>query len=584
MGTPFANEQQLLARVERLEQLLQLLQGGSAPGTSFAGPIVPNEAAMRALVGILDGEQVFVLSHRSIWTKRNGVAGTQGVPPLAPHEVDPADDLTGVFCRTNYSDPALRTGINDIFIDPANVNANDENSGLTALLPLKTGQELFRRWGWGTPVLIGPNFATSPDGFLNVNIQSDLVSPDQLDVNVIIASNGSLRFRGGTPTTIRTSTLTGASTAMNRAAPLGGTRLRLVDAATVTWVPDMVANRRGRITTGAQAGATFQPQTNVGVGGAVDCSGAQTTNEPGFSTTPVTVTPAAGSTYVIESLVQCNFGIFHVAQQINPAFGGFSCFVNFIDLNFPNTPNQNWGPIADSGFFDSPFLNFYQCTFDRNLDLTMAGSYNTVACYWFDTQVHNFSSYAPGNINGGGMNSNVGLSGVLWSCKNQDTIIDFDFVANKSIVLMSADAAVKNFASWNARTLAGVNAAGHGVLVGVIGFAGLCGRTRFTGTLWGNGNGGAGLLIGAACKGAGAPQNITGTQGDLKLANNPSVGGNNVYWQAASGLYVGATGAAGVASNATWALLTAAKAAPGYGGSVHFPDQDASFVALETTA
>lgn len=585
------NTAQLEARVQKLESLEQRRGGGSGGGFPFAGPVVANEAAAAAFsLSDTPGNtcQIFVLSHRSIWTKKNGVAGVQGVPPLSPHEVIAATaGPVGVLCRDTYSDPALRIGINDIFIDPANGAANDENDGLTVGTPLKTGQELFRRWGWGAPVIVGPNLVTSPDGFTTVHIVSDLVTPDQLDLNIILSTNGSFRFKGGTPTTIRTSTFTGASTAMNQAAPLGGTRLRLVDAATATWVPDMAANRRGRITTGAQTGATFQPQTNVGVGGAVDCSGAQTTNEAGFSQNPTTVTPANGSTYVIESLVQCNFGSLQIAQQQNPAFGGFNVFVNFVDLNFPAIGGNavTWAPVTPGGTFSQVFLNFYQCTFDRLLDITQAPGAQLIACYWFNSSVFNFCAGGIQGLNGGGMSSIApALSEVQWAPNSAYGSPDFNFIANHSLIQFGGTCAARLFASWNAATLAGVNTAGHGVIVGLTGSFGQRSNIIFASTVWGNGNGGAGILVGAGCKAVGGAQNITGVQGDGKLANTSSTVGNNTFWQAATGVYVGATGAAGVASAFTWALLTAAKAAPGYGGSVHFPDQDASFVALETTA
>lgn len=581
-----ADRENMLPRLQRLEYLIELLHpGGGGAGSTFAGPIVPNELAMTAL-NLPDGEQVFVLSHRSIWTKRNGVAGVQGVPPLSPHEVDAALDGTGVFCRTNYSDPALRIGINDIFIDPANILANDENNGLTALTPLKTGAELFRRWGWGAPVLVGPNLATSPDGFTTIHIQSDLVAPDQLSVNVIIATNGSLRFRGNTPTLIHAGTLTNAVTGMNRSAPLGGTRLTVRDNALANWAAAEAPNRRVRMINGTAGpaaghnGGTFQPQTDSLIApGQVQCTPCQATNEPGFSQTPIILTPSVGDTYNIESLTQCNFGLFQIAQQINPAFGGFNAFVNFVDLNFPSMGTIQWAPVVTGGNFSGPFLNFYQCTFDRNIDFTLAGSFNTIACYFFNVGFAAFGLGAPAGILGGGMNGTAPNFGFIqWGVKNPNSIIDFDFVANNSIFILLDDCCVKNCASWNAHVLAGINTGGHGMLIGQLGSQGLRGVAQFQATVWGNGGTGAGILVGAACNGVGAPQNITGGQGDFKLANNP-VAGQAVYFDPGTSLYAPVGG-----QTTSWALLTAAKGAPGFGGGALWPDQQANWVALETTA
>lgn len=273
----------------------------------------------------------------------------------------------------------MRIGINDIWIDPANGAANDENDGLTAATPLKTGFELFRRWGWGSPVIVGPNLVTSPDGFTNVHIVTDLVDPDQLPVNIIVAANGSIRFRGGPTTVVQASTALTAVTAMN---PATNTRLRLT-AGALNWAPFIAANRRGRILDGAAIGATFQVQTSVGAGVA-DCSAAQTTNEPGFSLTPTTVTPAIGDHFQIESLVQCNWStLFEIRQEVNDTFGGFDVFVNIIDLNVPRTPNQQFTPVGVNGTGNGgPRLNLYNCTFDNGADVSEC-SVQFIACYFF---------------------------------------------------------------------------------------------------------------------------------------------------------------------------------------------------------
>lgn len=584
-------------RIERLESLLKrVLAGAAAASLNFAGPVVANEAAAAAfpLTDVPGGVmQVFVLTHRSIWTKRNGVAGTQGVPPLFPHEVIATTaGPVGVLCRTTYSDPALRIGINDIFIDPANVNASDENSGLTALLPLKTGYELFRRWGWdASKPIVGCNLATSPDGFTNVHVMSDLVTPDSLPIKVTLAANSSMRVVAPllAANILRTAVLTNAVTAQNRAAPLGGTRLTVRDNTLATWAIAEAPNRRVRMLNGPAIGGTFQPQTDtVATPGEVQCTPCQTTDEASFSTQPTTVTPAVGNTYVVEKLVVVNLGACDIAQELNPTFGGFEAFFNVVNCNLPNTGQQFWTPLTASAGVAGVFFNFYQCTYERNMDLSRCGAI-FIACYGTNNgpggivQIGSAggSGYNP-SFNGGGANMLGG--GVLAFFFNSilvDVVFDGDFCVNRVVAMSSVGAPVRNCASWNAVGGGGINAAGHGFQVGVGGgaastFFGIRGITMFKGTVWGNQNGGAGMQLGSSCQGVGPPQNITGVQGDFKLGNK-LVG----WWfNDATAAYNPIGGSVAT----TWANLTAAEGAAGFGGNAHELDSNSHFVAADTTA
>lgn len=163
-------------RLERLETLIELLHPGGGPPPSFSGPIVADQAAASALPAsvYVNARLVWTIAQEAIWQFIPGVPGTVGVPPLAADEVIVA--AGGVLARTEYSSPKWRVGVNDIFIDPANGAASNENDGFTALTPLKTGYELFRRWGWSaSKPLVGCNFATSPDGFTNIHVRKSVV-------------------------------------------------------------------------------------------------------------------------------------------------------------------------------------------------------------------------------------------------------------------------------------------------------------------------------------------------------------------------------------------------------------------------
>lgn len=572
----------LLARIEVLEALIWRILAVIAPSSinSYAGPIFATQAdATAGASGLPAGKSVFITSQRAIWVVILGTAGTTGVPPLKAQEVIALDDGSGVLARTDYSDPKWRVGVNDIYIDPANGAADDENDGLTALTPLATGYELFRRWGWGSKPVIGCNLATSLDGFTTIHVVSDISDPDSLPIVVRIQSNCSLRIDGGASTIIRTSTLTDAVVAMNRAAPLGGTRLRIRDNTLANWVAFLVPNRRVRFTNGPAAGGTLQPQTDQSIvaGGNVDCSACQTTNEPGFALIPTTVTPAVGNTYVIESLVECNLGEIDIGQELNPAFGGFNVFVNFVDINLPTTGTQGWLPRSETGA-DGVFLNFYQCTIDRIVDVSTS-SCLFIACYGTGSVYGVNGCGFNGVFSGGGWNEVGGAVYQIAINSNViDSIADQDFIANRATVV-SINGPIRNMASWNCQGFAGGNAGAHGFVIGGGGtapFYGYRGNTIFKATLWGSGSAGVGLYISSKCGGIGAPQNITGTTADVKLANN-TVGW---WWNDATGVYnpVGA----GIALS--WANITAAEGAAGFGGNAHDPNSQAAFVAVETTA
>jgi hypothetical protein len=544
---------------------------GPGGGTSFAGPIVANELAMRVL-DVPDGQQVFVLSHRSIWTKRIGIPGTIGVPPLSPNEVVAANDGSGVFTRTQYSDPALRIGVNDIWIDPANPNASDENSGLTASLPLKTGRELYRRWGWGSNPEVGPNVATSPDGFLTIHVVSAILSPDSLSIVLTMSKDGNIRIKG-TPVTTRTGSLTAATTAMN---PATNTRLRLTDGGGSPFTAADLG-KRGRFTNGPAAGGTFLPQVLVAAG-VVDCTACQTTNEPGFSIVATTVTPANGNAYVIEQLTQVNFGEIDIYQGDQPTFG--IGFLNFVDVELPTQAAAN--PLVLSTG-DSIEVNFYGCLINRILDLSKAGLSDFsglifIACYFLQG-VNTAETTTSVLFSGGGaFRGALTTVPIFTTATSLQNAFDQNFVSEGIPLLLIGDANVADCAVFNAVVNGSFNPGGHGFLVGgSTMFQSARSRVRFRGTAWGAGNAGVGVRVASGAKAIGAPQVVTGTGGDFALANQVGAGGACVFWNRATSTYLPVGGQA-----LTWALLTAAKAAPGYGGGAHELDQDAHWISAET--
>lgn len=568
MGTHGTQGGQDRVRIEKLEALLERTGGGGGGGGSSTIVTVANYAALVALADAT-ADLVFVQSTRSIWS----AAPTSTLAPVADEII--ARVAGGNWLRTEYSDPLWRTGVNDIYIDPANGAANDENTGFTPGAPLRTGRELFRRWGWGHRVQIACDLATSPDGFTNIHVVSSLgsagstVPTDTLPMNVALATNCNLRILTGPALVRRTATLTGV-TAMDPAAPLGGTRLRLTDATLPSWAAYAAVNTRGRITSGAAVGGTFQVQDAVAANQA-DCSACQTTNEAAFSSSTTTVTPGIGDGYVIESLVTVTLDtFFHVAQEDSPGYApsGGSSFCNIVGAFIPAT-QQNFTPSIENGVF----LNFYQCTIDRGFILTGSGDTNFIACYF----TAGFSAAHGGVVLGGG--GALALPGASTfflirgpnDAGNNVHVVDENFVAQGfTITLVGEQTVVRAFASW--RSPVGTS----GVRVGSDAFGRA--RVQFRGRVWGNQNARCGIAVGAGCVAVGPAQNITGTQGDFKLAGAAPVGGDSgSRFDATTRTYLPL--AAGP-SDMTWALLTPAQPA-GYGGNCHYPLGDSHWLSTE---
>jgi hypothetical protein len=590
----------IIAALERIDALLAMARAiavGAASiasaGVGFDGPSVANQAAATALPlsTYATARFVYTRAQEAIWQYIPGVPGTVGVPALKADEVIAA--AGGVLARTTYSSPKWRTDVNDVFIDPANPAASNENDGFTALTPLLTGYELHRRWGWdASRPIVGCNLATSPDGFTHVRVQSDLVSPDSLPIKITIAHDSLLQIESPllAANILRTAVLTNAVTPMNRAVPLGGTRLRIQDNTLANWTAFMAFNRRVRFLDGPAGpgpgtltGGTLQPQTNQ-AGGAVDCSACQTTSPSAFSFTPTAVTPAVGNTYVVEQLVQVNLGEIDIAQELNPTFGGYNAIVYFLNINLPSIGGQSWAPQSNGlGLFAGVELIFFQCTIDRSIDGS-AGNVVLNACYGsqgaFSTGGHQQQF-----IVGGGWNGGIAGSGVQIAINGQggsfETAIDFDAVFNLAFIV-AITGPVRSFASWNAAVTGGLNAGGHGVMIGGGGpstFFGMRGDAQCKGTIWGNSTTATatGLLVCASCNGIGAPQNITGPTSDFKLGNKIL----GWFFNDVTTAYA-PVGAAGVPT--TWAALTAAEGAAGFGGNAHELDSNSHFVAAETTA
>ena len=224
------------------------------------------------------------------------------------------------------------------------------------------------------------------------------------------------------------------------------------------------------------------------------------------------------------------------------------------------------GPTAQNG----AFLNFYQCTFNRQLFMDNAGQAFLIACYYTEGVINDGGDM---NLLGGGALKLATTTGpFIATTASLAGVIDDDFVSEGMPIICDGTSSIGNAAAWNCAA-GGVNPGGHGILFGL-------GRVRAVvraeGLAWGGGNAGAGLRVASSSSGVGAAQNVTGATGDLALASQVGGAALCTYWDTPTSTYLPVGGQA-----LSWALITAAKGAPGYGGGAHNNDQDARWVAVE---
>lgn len=198
-----------------------------------------------------------------------------------------ADGITIVVSGTNPAHVWIRKMIRSLnwehqaawFISPG--PGNDENAGDTALVPIQTLAELTRRLnGSGGTATINQNtLVTFANG-----------SPGAINLDVHIGDTFFFTFQGAI-----SSTAASAIDAVTATVPSTNTRGAITDAATV-----FVDQTRLRLTSGASTGALAWV-TRVIAAGNANVSRWALVN-PQLSTFPTLVEPAAGTTFVVDSL------------------------------------------------------------------------------------------------------------------------------------------------------------------------------------------------------------------------------------------------------------------------------------------
>jgi len=538
--------------------------GGGAPGTSEV--IAANEAAASAIPGLIDGQQVFILSHRSWWR-----FNANSTAPLVPHVViaSASAGASPRLLRTAYAAPEWRESITDVYIDPGNVTgiANDENKAIfdapqvgAARLPLLTWQELSRRWGRRNTINTGDLVGLS----FQVHVLSGRpvgAGGDPADLDWVNFTDTYPRILGENATAVLGPIALTAFTAQNPAVPApGGTPATIQIGATV-WGP-FIGKRIRRVSDGSVAYIL----RDMG-GGVARISQPQLTNEALFFFTPTNVAWAAGNSVVVEDLPDIN--IQHTYQGFMGSAFGFNGQTNIADLNITNEGGTvPWIPeVADANN-----MVVYQCTSDRPVSAKGVVAFNSCG---IRAGGQFFSS--GGMFMGGavlpGMNASfqvLYMNGPSQPAFGFGAIDFFTYVQGGGVIAADANT-FGTFSVWDAIVDGNFNPGGHALSVG--GGPNLGARAcqlalRSSNTIFGTGSVGKGCRVASGSKiGAYlALPNITGATGDFQLGN--SVLG--MWGDFATGTYQPPGGIA-----LTWAALAAAAGIAGFGGSAHNHNQDA---------
>lgn len=559
----------LKIELERIEALLARVRAAAASASaSFAGPIVATEALASAFAGLPDGEQIMVLSERSIWS-----SDPTDVRPFTALDANKRIPRAGggSLTRTTYADPKWRYGITDVYIDPSNVTgiASNENKGIhtspqvgDARAPLLTWQELFRRWGNGNTIFTGDLVGLS----FQVHILSDepaiSAALDPATQGYITGTDTFPRYLGEANVVVLAGNLDGAGgfTAQNPAVPAPGGAAAQIKVGATVWGPFI--GKRIRFTA---TGAVATILKDLGAGSA-RVSQPQITNEPLFFVAPTNANPANGAAFVVEDLVTVNTGNYWTIGGEGSAFG-FGQQVNVADINVMTTNPAGDFPFAPQTDGTRSTYVFYQCSSDRSQaqDAPVIHNGCTLRSSYFTLGNLGAGAYFGGAIIPGAAGGIVVVTG-----NDNDVFggaIDFNTYVQGVGVMFRGGSSCGIFSCWDAAINANINPGGHGVLIG--GDPNLSAEPAQVsirnGPIFGTGAVGKGLRVAASSRANyRVLPNITGTTGDLQLGDSAVAW----WWNPATAVY----NPVGAGSALSWANLTAPAL---FNGGAHEPHLDA---------
>jgi hypothetical protein len=534
-------------------------QASVTGGLGGAGAIIrPTEAALAATPGA-NGRIGFVLSQRGEY-----VASSSSTLALAAGLVL-ANPAGGRWLRTEYADPAWAYGITDAYID--DVLGTTEATGLYTSTPGVpapiTSAEFARRWR-NQVVSTGDlvNFTTRI--FLQSAIAGNLDLP-----GVVFAPDTYPQFIAAPITpALQTSTLdaVGGYTAQVPGAAGGGTPVTIVDSTLASFAA-FVGKRIRFPATGAIATILTAP--------AASTAELSQPNDDGFAVFnifPTAINPAAGAAYVIEDLLSIKMGDWRASVETNSVFSGFEQWVSGKDFEAADdSGNVAWAPSIEG----APLV-LYSCR--------VRGAFNLNGCVICDNcTMKNFTTNdqpkngvltvgAQAAILGGAFVPDPGVTPLLYltGAGLGFGVVDNHVAVQAGGVVFVGDAMAGNFAVFDTAAAGVLNPGGHAVQVGAAAHS-LGADVLFRGLAWGNGAVGHGMRVQSGSKGHWQTiPNVFGAAGELRLAD--SVIG--FWFDPLTGTFQPPGGITPI----TWASVAAAAGVAGFGGSVHWPDQAASFV------
>jgi hypothetical protein len=523
-----------------------VVSGG--PGEGWA--ILTNIAALATQPGE-DGDIVFVNSVRSPWEY------------FASAAQFPVDGITVVatvnggntrWVRQNWADAVWRLKRDIWYIDPA--AGSDENDGLTAGTAIKTGAELYRRWG--SQNLVTQSGSSANFG-VNIHLLGNIVAPDSLSLDCRLDDSTEI-FVYGKVTTVATSAGATAVTVENQAT---NTPWSMTDA-TVT----APKNSRVRWTAGAALNACAWI-AKVSPGEVYRLSQPQLSNTASFGAQPTAKAISVGEAYVVETLSTVEWGVLNITQQnTDSSFTTFVFVSNVaISANGETSTRLNWG----TNDVISTTLCFDQCQF---LGPVQANGLFFSNCNWQDTAVFREECFIYG-----GLIAPTSPTLIEWQCSGEGDIGQDVLIQGSTGLLCSNDCVIGNVGIFDTVT-GGISLAGDGLLVGPPGTGAATASFAYcliTGVVWGSGNAGVGVRIRSGCKAVLAAlatpptPTVTGTGGDFALG----AGGEAVPYLTASNTYQATP------VTETWAHFVAGTGGGGgFGANAHAPRIDAHLLTL----
>jgi hypothetical protein len=533
---------------------------------------VANIAQLVSMSG-KDGLSIYVKSVECFWQYVS--SGVEFVVDHITVEVT-ADGGNSRWVRGDEPSLIWRTAVAHVYID--SVSGNDENQGIyydvnppPSPAAIKTGAELARRWGRGTVT----SEVTSSETIIHLKNAIPVSSGDTLTVTWTAGANSFFRILGENTATLHAGAMdaTGGFTQWNPSAPGGGTPTIIKDTTSgVSW--SALIGKRIHFPRVDSYSVVLK---DLG-GGMARVAVPQSASESNFELVPTLAFPVSGDTYVVDEPVHVTFGEIDVDLEVTPngIFGLFSQ-INIADVTIETAPgdtpfvfvigaNSYLIPIVfyhcmlDGSYLnstDAEFVTFLCCRayLVREASVSGAGTSGGLAFFGGALIFPGFTSI--NNVSGG-----LGDAGVL----------DYYVCIQDGYVEVHGGSNIRSISVFDAPVTSD-NPEGHAILIGASGHHSTNGTVviadRAGYPIFGSGNAGTGIFVGAACHSIWELlPNIYGT-GPFPQFQLGS-GGKARFFNETSGVYSSAIAE-------TWSNLAAAQP-NGFGGRAHNLTDDSHFL------